>query len=95
MATINTGDVVRISASFTNPGGTLADPTSISLFIRANDDEDTFVMGASDMVNDSVGLYHYDYAVPSGSMVKVEYRWAGTGAVTAAEEGMFYAVSRF
>lgn len=95
MATINTGDVVRISASFSTPEGVLTNPTSVSLFIRANDSEATYVAGASPIVNSSAGVYYMDYLIPAGSVVKVEYRWVGTGSVTAAEEGMFYAVSRF
>lgn len=96
MAEINTGDMVRISAAFTNLSDVPADPTTITLKIRVDDSTiSTFVFGSSAMVKDSVGNYHYDYTVPTtNTTCKVEYRWEGTGAVVAIQEGMFYATSR-
>lgn len=96
MAEINTGDMMRISAAFTDIAGVAADPTTVTLKIRADGVDTDLVVGAGGIIKDSVGNYHYDYSIPTAdSYVKVEYRWQGTGAVTAVEEGMFYAVSRF
>ena len=96
MAEINTGDMVRITASFTNASGVAADPTGVTLTVRLNGVDTNYTLAGGQVVKDSVGNYHYDLSIPSDeSMYKIEYRWQGTGAVTAAEEGMFYAVSRF
>lgn len=95
MADINTGDTVRLSASFVDSAGVAADPTTVTLTLSVNGVESTLTHGASATVKDAVGLYHYDYLVPTAeSFYEIIYRWAGTGAVTSAQEGMFYAVSR-
>lgn len=95
MADINTGDTVRLSASFVNSSGAAADPTTITLILSVNGLESTLTYGSSGIVKDSVGNYHYDYVVPDfASMYEIIYRWQGTGAITSAQEGMFYAVSR-
>lgn len=94
MADINTGDTVRLDASFTNAAGVATDPTTVTLVLSVNGVESTLTFGASAIVKDSVGVYHYDYLVPTAeSFYEIIYRWAGTGTVTAAQEGMFYAVS--
>lgn len=95
MADINTGDTVRLSASFVNSSGVAADPTTTTLILSVNGVESTLTFGSSAIVKDSVGNFHYDYVVPDlESFYEVIYRWQGTGAVTSAQEGMFYAVSR-
>lgn len=95
MADINTGDTVRLAASFTNSAGAAADPTTVVLTLSVNGVESSLTYGASAIVKDSVGEYHYDYVVPTDlSFYEIIYRWAGTGTVTSAQEGMFYAVSR-
>lgn len=94
MADINTGDTVRLTAAFNNAAGAPADPTTITLTLSVNGAVSTLTYGASAIVKDSTGVYHYDYLVPTAlNMYEILYRWAGTGAVTAAQEGMFYAVS--
>ena len=94
MAEINPGDLVRIAGSFTNAAGAAADPTSVTLRVRCHADS----VYTTEITNDSVGSYHYDYTVPSIGKAKrrtIYYRWEGTGAVQAVEEGSFVAVTRF
>jgi len=97
MAEINTGDVVRIAATFTNAAGVATDPTTVTLFIRVNNGESTSVTYAgAQIIRTSPGVFYYDYLIPTtDSTAKVEYRWVGTGAVAAVQEGSFYATSRF
>lgn len=95
MADINTGDTVRLSASFTDSAGASADPTTVVLRLSVNGDESSLTYGASAIVKPGVGSYYYDYVVPTAeSFYEIIYRWEGTGAVTSAQEGAFFAVSR-
>jgi hypothetical protein len=77
------GNMVRLSAVFKDAADVAADPTTVSLVIKLRD-------GASETVTptkDSVGNYHHDYTPASEGAYF--YRFAGTGAVTAATEGSF------
>lgn len=95
MADINTGDTVRLAASFTNSAGAAGDPDSVILTLSVNGTESELAHGASAIVKDSVGEYHYDYVVPTDlSFYEIIYRWAGVGNITSAQEGQFFAVSR-
>ena len=77
------GDVVTISAVFRDAAGALADPTTTTLTVMAPDG----TLSTPTPVKDSTGTYHADVPVTaSGSWA---YRWLGTGAVAAAEEGTF------
>jgi hypothetical protein len=91
MSDINPGDIVRVSTTpgFTNAAGALADPTTVSLKWRvAGGTTTTWVyLTDSQIVRDSVGLFHADIPVVSAGLHY--FRWIGTGAVTAAEESTF------
>lgn len=91
MSDINPGDIVRVDTApgFKNAAGTLTDPTTVSLRWRAaGGTETTWVyLTDSQIVRDSVGLYHADIPVVVPGLHY--FRWKGTGAVTAAEEGTF------
>lgn len=100
MAEINPGDVVRVSTTpgFTNSAGVLTDPTTVTLRWRvAGGAETTYtwtaVVPGTDIVRDSVGVFHADITVTSPGLHY--FRWEGTGAVAAAEEGTFSATSWF
>lgn len=98
MSKINPGDVVRVSTTpgFANAAGTLVDPTVVRLRWRvfSDGDETTWVYGTDlEIVRDSTGLYHAD--IPIAEAGTHYFRWEGTGAVTAAEENSFRAVTSF
>ncbi|MFZ0324739.1 MAG: hypothetical protein WAN48_11480 [Actinomycetes bacterium] len=97
MSDINPGDVVRVSTSpgFKNAAGALADPTTVSLLWRvAGGTTTTWVYGVdSQIVKDSVGLFHADIPVLAAGLHY--FRWIGTGSVMAAEESTFFVQTVF
>lgn len=87
MAAINEydiGDVVRVSAAFTNAAGAPANTTA-TLRVRKPD----LSVTTPSLTNDGTGLYHYDIVVDmAGNWF---YRAEGTGTVAAAGERSFTA----
>lgn len=92
MADTNPGDVERVSTNpgFKNSAGTLTDPTTVVLKWRVGPDGAvttwTYLTDAQ-IVRGSVGLYRADITVTAAGLHY--FRWVGTGAVVAAEEGTF------
>lgn len=81
---VHPGELVRITASFTDPDGAPADPTTVRLRVRAGAQAEELVSATKD----SVGEYHADYSVPfAGPAFRVLYRWEGEGAIVAVLEG--------
>lgn len=104
MSDINPGDVVRVATysgtvgapvgGFRNLAGDLADPTLVRLLWKRHGEAETiWLVTAGQVVKDAVGLYHADITVVEPGLHY--YRWEGTGAVVAAEEGTFSAESYF
>lgn len=91
MATIacDVGDLVRLSAAFTDSAGVAADPTAVTL--RLIDPTGVEVDPAPTPTHDGTGAYHYDLAIDAAGIWV--YRYAGTGAVVAAEEAKVFARS--
>lgn len=78
------GDGVRLSVVFTDAvNGALADPTAVALTLQQPDGTNAAVV----VQKDSTGKYHADYLTAQPG-VHV-WRWAGTGAIPAAAEGVF------
>jgi len=77
------GNQVRLSVSFKDYNGILADPTNVVLKIKKPE-------GTTEMITptkDVIGKYHYDY-----EPLKVGeycYRFEATGAVVAASQEKF------
>lgn len=88
---INPGDLVRVSTDppFTNAAGVATDPTTVTLeWRRAGGATTTWVYGTDvEVVRDAAGTFHAD--IPIAERGLHYYRWVGTGAVQAAEEGTF------
>lgn len=88
---INPGDLVRVSTNppFSNAAGAPTDPTTVRLLWRvAGGPTTTWVYGTdAQVVRDSAGAFHADILATIEGLHY--YRWEGTGAVTAAEEGTF------
>lgn len=85
MSDIYIGNVVRLSAVFTNAAEAATNPTAVVLKIQKPD-------GTSENditpTNDSTGNYHYDYTPATAG--KYYYKFIGTGIIVAVEESFFY-----
>jgi hypothetical protein len=83
------GDVVRLSANFTDMSDNAADPDSVTLRVKQPDATVTvYVYPGGDIVKDGTGQYHYD--LPIADSGDWYYRYEGTGAVQAAAENLFH-----
>ena len=85
------GDTRRLTVTFTNLAGANTDPTGVTFTIKKPDGTiTTYVYGTdSQLVKSAVGIYYVDYSIAlAGRHV---YRFAGTGAIVAAENGEIYA----
>lgn len=83
MTTYDIGDEVRLSVAFTDADGVAADPTTVTCTVRKPDGS-TLTPSATG----SSGSYHAD--IQPDQTGNWHYRFAGTGALVAAEEGQFY-----
>ncbi|NLD42119.1 MAG: hypothetical protein GX657_01355 [Chloroflexi bacterium] len=84
------GDLVRLSVVFTDAEGVATDPTTITCTVKAPSGTVTVYTYGEDaeVVKDGVGAYHLDLEISASG--EWHYRWAGTGACTAAGEGRLY-----
>ena len=81
-AVYDTGDVVRITNTFTNFAGAGTNPSTVVLTIRTPAGVDS----TPATVSDGSGVYRYDLTLnEEGDWY---YRWQGTGAIVAAVEGV-------
>jgi len=84
-----TGITVRLSAEFDDGAGVPADPTTITLRVRAPSGElESYSYAQGEIAKDAAGKYHKDVAVTEGG--HWHYRWEGAGAIEAVGEGRFY-----
>ena len=82
--TYEVGDLARLSVSFTDINGVLADPTVVTLLVQAPDNSQV-QYALPPIIRVSTGKYYYDLNVlQSGSYF---YRWTGTGALQVVIEG--------
>lgn len=89
--TFDIGDRVRLAATFQDLNGNLTDPTTITLTVRKpNSPSVTYAYALSPAIvtKDAVGKYHVDLDLHLSGAWK--YKWAGAGAVIAAEEGRIF-----
>lgn len=79
------GQIVTVAASFADINKNPVDPTAVALFVR--DPTGLVTNYSSSITKDSTGKYHKDLmpTIPG----EYAYRWAGTGAATDANEGLF------
>lgn len=78
------GDLVELSAAFTNLAGDPTDPTAVTLSIKAADGTVT----TPTPTHGATGAY--TYLLPITASGVLSYRFAGTGAVVAAEEAKVF-----
>lgn len=88
------GDIIRVSSTFTDTGGSKADPGGVTFVFTAPDGTDTVAgprTGTSTaslgIGRSTVGIYSYDIA-PSSSGPHW-YRFSSTGNITAMAEANF------
>jgi hypothetical protein len=87
----NIGDLIRISASFTNTASALTDPTALNIVVKAPGASVLHTYGTSaSLIKSSSGIYYLDY--PAASSGEHYYTWTATGAVETSEEGAFNVV---
>jgi hypothetical protein len=80
------GDVVRITASFTNVAGVAADPTTTALLVMLPDGSEASYATEA-LVHDSIGTFHLDLGIAQSGTYS--YRWTGSGTVAAVMEDSF------
>lgn len=78
------GDRVRMRAEFRDVDGFVADPTTVTLAVLRPGDTESIDVGTA---QDATGVYHGDHEPDTAGTWT--YRFAGTGALVAAEEGTF------
>lgn len=89
LSTFDIGDLVRVTAAFTDIAGVAADPTTVTLEVKNPAGARAVYTSATSpaVVNSAVGSYYCD--VPVALAGRWSYRWVGSGAVIAAAEGEF------
>lgn len=82
------GNLSQVSVAFTDDANVPADPTTvICIIVEPDGTKTTYTYGTGDeVVRDGVGEYHLDLLIDAAG--SWPYRWAGTGAVIAADEGV-------
>jgi hypothetical protein len=83
------GDLVRISAAWTNTAGAATDPTAVFVQVKDPAGETTLYTYGTDaaLVKDSTGNYHVD--VDANLPGTWRYRFYSTGTGQGAEEARF------
>lgn len=84
MAFYDVGDEIEVTANFTNLAGTPANPTTVTLRVLTPAGVASTVAASN---TGTVGQYRGVISITEAGTWR--YRFAGTGAVTAAEEGAF------
>lgn len=87
MNSYDKGDLVRLTATFTNSAGVATDPTAVTCQVKSPSATTTYTYNPGTVVKDSTGVYHLD--VSASAAGQWWYRWEGTGAVEQADEGTF------
>ena len=77
-------NVVRLSVEFTNSSGTAVDPDAVSLWY---DDPSGNPTEVSSPTKASTGNYYYDLTLDEAGQWL--WRWEGTGANAAVDQGRF------
>jgi VCBS repeat-containing protein len=84
------GQAVRLTGTFRDITGTLANPTTVTLTVARPDGTNP---ATAPLTSVSTGVYAFDLTLDAEGTWA--YRWAGTGAVVAATEGAMYVRTDF
>jgi len=90
------GDLVRISAAFTNSAGTAIDPTAVLCkFTDPSGNTTTYTYNTdAELVKDSTGNYHVDIDADEAGLWYYRFYATGTGQ-SAAEDNFHVKTSKF
>jgi hypothetical protein len=82
------GDVARLTGEFRDQAGTLVDPSTVAVKIRAPSGTiKTLFYGVDAVERSGLGTYHYNLRLRSSGLW--HYRFEATGTIaTAAERGL-------
>jgi hypothetical protein len=89
MATPNSydvGDLIQLTGTFKNASGVLTDPTTVTCTVR----DPAGTVTTPTATRASVGVWNATVDLTGAVAGVWWYRFAGTGAVQAAEESTFY-----
>lgn len=87
-STYDKGDLITLTGTFTNAGGTATDPTTITLKVKKPGTAlATYTYALSQVTKTSTGVYTRNTSLDT--VGTWWYRWEGTGTVEAAVEGWF------
>ena len=90
MNTYDVGDSVRIYLALVDSAGAAVDPTTLTLTVKPGDGTATsYTYALGEITKDSVGNYHKDYTVPTGTGGTVYYKFTATGTAIGCEPGSF------
>lgn len=90
--TYDIGDVVRLTATFTDTGETAANPSSVRFIYETPSGSFSTQTSTGDVVNPQVGTYYLDITLSESGVW--EYRVTSTGTLKASEEGYLVARAR-
>lgn len=86
--TYDVGDRRKLIVEVRNEDNELADPSALSFMMREpNDTLTTYDLDDTELVKDSVGIYHVYWDIAMAG--KHYWRWAASGDIAAAEESLF------
>ena len=86
-STYDIGDTIRVTGTFTDTGGAVADPTFTYVHVETPDGTVTTYGTSTAITRVSTGSFRYDFVSTGRGLY--EYRWEGVGNVTGNEEGWF------
>ncbi|MFA5053314.1 MAG: hypothetical protein WC565_04610 [Parcubacteria group bacterium] len=90
MKSYDVGDLVRLDCALVNSSGVATDPTTLTLTVKPGDGTAvSYTYAAGEITKDSVGNYHKDYTVPTGTGGTVYYKFTATGTAIGMEPGSF------
>lgn len=92
-STYDIGDTVRLTATYTDTGGTAANPTTVTFVYEDPSGTATTITSTSTSVsNPAVGSFFTDLVPDEAGLW--EYRSSSTGTIIASEEGYFIVRAR-
>jgi hypothetical protein len=87
MNSYDKGDLVRLTATFTNSAGVATDPTVVLCRVKSPTTTTIYTYNPGAIVKDATGVYYIDVSV--SAVGQWWYRWEGAGTVEQADEGAF------
>lgn len=81
------GDTVRVTATFTDTGGTLVDPAKVTFLVGSPTVTSTETSTGSNVINPSSGVYYLDVVIDTAGAWN--YRVLSTGVVDTAADDYF------